>query len=95
MASLGGAAAALFLLGFAPTKGLAVAGLAGFRRLPAHDLPVAPHLRRLDRPGLRPDHGLQLGQQHPARLGRRRHARLRRPLRPRRHRLPVRPDGRR
>ncbi len=37
------------------------------RRLPPHDLPLAPHLRRLDRPGLRPDHGLQLGQQHPAR----------------------------
>ncbi len=30
MVSLGGAAAALFLLGFAPTKGLAVAGLLAF-----------------------------------------------------------------
>ncbi len=99
MASLIGAAAALFLLGFAPTKALAVAGLLAFGGFLLMTYPSLHTFVGSTVSASGPDHGLQLGQQHPVDLRGARLAHLRRSLGCPRHRVPVRlcgsPDDRR
>ncbi|MCK7489878.1 MAG: hypothetical protein MZU79_06340 [Anaerotruncus sp.] len=93
MASLGGAAAALFLLGFAPTKGLAVAGLLAFGGFLLMTYPSLHTFVGSTVPASGQTMAFSWVSNIQLALGSCRHARLGRPLGRHRHRLPVRLHG--